>query len=166
MNEKTLHNICSQIAHNYGYTLDIPVTINSRLSSTLGRVMYRKKGSEFVPIRIEFSRDLLQSGDDSLIMDTIKHEMAHFFVLKDTKKNHNHDEYWKRWAKILGCSPKASIKVTDNNEFSYKYKIVCSKCGQIVGLKKRASDVVKNPWKYRSSCCNEKLDVYVKVNKF
>ena len=165
MNIKDITSICSNIASSYGYSLDIPVEINNRIKKTLGRVTYRRQNGRYEPIKIEFSSELIKSGNKELIIDTIKHEMAHYFVLKDTGERHNHDSYWKNWAIRLGCRPSASIRVYDNREENYKYKVVCSHCNKTIGLYKRASKVIKNPWRYRSSCCNAKVDVYINTKK-
>ncbi len=154
---------CHEIAEEFGYELDVPIEINSRLKSTLGRVKFSRVGKNCIPIKIEFSKELFHYSHDD-IEDVIRHEMAHYFVLKDTKINHGHNAIWKSWAIKLGCRPRATIKVNDKqvrnqSEVKYKYLVRCSKCTQIVGRYKRVSKVIKHPSRYRSKCCNEKIVV-------
>lgn len=160
MNIDEVRKYCSEIAEEYGYSLDVPVEENKNIKSTLGRVKFRLENNKYIPTKIEFSKNLL-SMERSIIIDTIKHEMAHYLVLKETGENHRHDKIWKKWAIRLGCRPRATIKAEGvyTSEEAYKYVVSCRKCGKVVGRYKRASKVIRNPSRYRSLCCNEKVKV-------
>lgn len=151
---------CENLAEQYGYKLDVPVEANGRIKSTLGRVKFQIKGKVCTPIKIEFSEELLKCSDVE-VDETIRHEMAHFFVLKDTRANHNHDDVWKIWAMRLGARPRATVrrKGPYPGKETYRYIIECSKCGKVIGKYKRASKVVQNSKSYRSRCCNAKIRV-------
>ena len=94
-------------------------------------------------------------------METIAHEMAHYFVLLDTGKNHNHDDIWKNWAVRLGARPRATIRRSEAGlpPPEYKYIVICSKCGKTAGKYVRRSKVVTHPERYRSGCCRAGLKV-------
>ena len=160
MNIEKVRNICREIAEKHGHILDVPVEENGRIKSTLGRVKFRKLKGKYVPEKIEFSKDII-NGDENLLIDTIKHEMAHFLVLKETGENHNHDSLWKMWAVKLGCRPRATVNISNSSPAAenYKYVVKCRKCGKIIGKYRRASKVIKSPSKYRSACCNERIKV-------
>ena len=153
---------CAEIAGKYGYEIDIPIEENKNIKSTLGRVKFRFENNKYVPVKIEFSKNLF-GMERSVVIDTIKHEMAHYFVLKETGENHNHDKVWKLWANRLGCRPKATISTegADMSGEPYKYVVRCRKCGKVIGKYKRASKVIRNPSRYKSLCCNEKIKVSV-----
>ena len=152
---------CREIADRYGYSLKVPVEVNGRLKSTLGRVKYRIRGKKCYPDKIEFSKDLL-SRSDREVEETIAHEMAHYFVFLDTEKDHGHDMVWKTWAVKLGARPRATMKREEAGvpPLKYNYVVRCSKCGKIIGKYVRRSKVILHPEKYRSGCCKACLQVF------
>lgn len=154
---------CLEIAEQYGYKLAVPVEANGRLKSTLGRVRYTIRGKKCYPAKIEFSSDLLKRGGREA-EETIAHEMAHYFVLLDTKENHGHDELWKRWAVKLGARPRATVKREETGAEikPCKYILICSRCGKVAGRYVRKSRAVVHPEKYRSACCRAKIKVMVR----
>lgn len=91
----------------------------------LGQCRYRNK-------TIRLSRWLCRLGNDSEVIDTILHEVAHAIV----GPGHKHDFVWKQKAMQLGAHPRAC-----QNNMSYsvphKYEIVCSWCGGIVQKRHR-----------------------------
>lgn len=150
--------ICNKIANSYGYEIKVPIQENGRLKKTLGRVKFEiNKKKECNVLLIEFSKDLLEANDD-LILDTIRHELAHYFVLIDTKRNHGHDDVWKAWCKTLGCTPRATCNdMTMVAQYKARYFVYCSKCGKLIGRYVRKGNVIKYPNKYRSLCCKAPL---------
>lgn len=61
----------------YNMELDIPVKINGRLSSTLGRFTFNRK--ERRPLEIEISRKYLIHGKLKDIKSTLRHEATHYY---------------------------------------------------------------------------------------
>ena len=159
-----VRGICRDTCREYGYSLKVPVEVNGRLKRSLGRVKFQIKRGKCYPEKIEFSRDFLEADNEKQIRETIAHEMAHYFVLLDTKKDHGHDRVWKSWAVRLGAKPKATTKweATGLPAKEVKYIVVCSKCGKIIGRYTRAGKVVKNPAAYRSACCREPVKVLIR----
>ena len=152
---------CRETAERNGYRLQVPVEANGRLKSTLGRVKFSIRGRKCYPEKIEFSADLLKRGNRE-IEETIAHEMAHYFVLLDTGKDHGHDGVWKTWAVKLGARPRACVRREETGAppLEYRYEVICRNCGKVAGRYVRRSKVVLHPENYRSSCCRAGLKVY------
>lgn len=162
MNIEQVRKICAEIAVSRGVELSVPIERNCRLKTTFGRVKYKIECGKCIPEKIEFS-DAVISGDEEFLMDTIKHEMAHYIILKRTGENHGHDKIWKDEALELGCCPKAYVKNCDIklDREPYRYEVVCDNCGKVIGRYRRRSKVTKKPLKYRSNCCKANI----KINK-
>ena len=154
---------CRKIAINYGHKLVVPVEKNGRLRTTYGRVLWKKDGNKCVPQRIEFSSRLLR-GDNDEIDEVIRHEMAHYLLLMDTHENHNHDYLWRKYAKRLGCDPRAAINMksvdTGRKTLDYKYIVKCPSCGRTITKYKMITQVVRHPEHYRTRCCKEIPKIY------
>ena len=87
--------------------LTVPVKINSRLSSTLGRVKYEwvNPYKETVrPTIIEFSKSFLENGSEESIDSVIKHECAHYCVTIQTDKRQGHNKIFKDMCHRLGTN--------------------------------------------------------------
>lgn len=76
-----------------GDTYDCPIALNGRLSRTLGRVILGTERGRVIPIKMEFSKEFLNTSTDASI---IGHEWAHYYVTKTTGINHKHDQEFKR----------------------------------------------------------------------
>lgn len=138
--EEELTKRCSDVCAIVGIKLTVPVKINSRLSSTLGRVKYEwvNPYKETVrPIIIEFSKSFLENGSEESIDAVIKHECAHYCVTIQTDKRHGHDQVFKNMCHKFG---------TDNDGYRYnnlgeekdtskskKYAVFCESCGYLGG---------------------------------
>ena len=164
MTIEEVRRICRETCWEFGYTLDVPVEENGRLKRSLGRVKFKTIRGKSYPERIEFSKDFLESGNENEIRDTVYHELAHYFVLKDTKADHGHDLLWKEWAVMLGAKPSATTKraVTGLPPAEHRYFVVCTKCGKVVGRYARAGKVIKTPGNYRSKCCKAPIKIMVR----
>ena len=74
---------------------NIPVGINGRLTRTLGRVHIERSDGVWYPVRMEFSRQFLESSTDASIISVIQHEWCHYYVAKSTGESHGHDNVFK-----------------------------------------------------------------------
>ena len=118
-----------------GCKLDVPVTINGRLTSTLGRVIYRGNN----PYKVEFSKQFLGTSTDDCIYQVILHEAAHFIAAKRSGVCHHHDGYFKQICAEIGCTndqTKTHVERTVALEKIYKYVVYCPKCGPIAGYQR------------------------------
>ena len=122
-------------------TIDTPVNINGRLSRTLGRVHFN--GVTCSPLKIEFSRSLLEHGTDNDIINVIKHEYVHYFLLITTGENHGHDYMFKAKCAEIGCEHDKTHNEVEAKQ-KYKYEIWCMDCNAIIGTRSRKCKLIDN----------------------
>lgn len=84
---------CAEFSAMVGDTYDCPIALNGRLSRTLGRVILGTERGRVIPIKMEFSKEFLNTSTDASI---IGHEWAHYYVTKTTGINHKHDQEFKK----------------------------------------------------------------------
>lgn len=77
-----------------GLEFDLPVLINSRLTKTLGRCIYKRCGDQVYPLRIEFSRQFIETSTEQCIQDVILHECAHAIACIETGERQGHNTYF------------------------------------------------------------------------
>ena len=134
------------------------ISINPRLSTTLGRVKYR--ANPIYPYAIEFSKNFIENNTDEDIHEVIMHECAHAIVTVRTKEKHGHDKYFKAVCAELGTTNDKMYFNSDNKEPQeqvYKYQIYCKDCGKLVASYKRKGKVIKNLSFYKCSLCGGEL---------
>ena len=132
-------------------TIDVPVRENARLTATLGRVSFHKLTC--CPIHIEFSQKLLNESSDKDILNVIKHEYVHYFLLCVTGEDHGHDHLFKDKCKAIGCEHIKSHNPLEN-EGTYKYEVWCDNCG-LVATYSRMGKVLKNLDSCRCGQCKQ-----------
>lgn len=94
MNQSEVESYCkSFLKDNYNLELTIPIKINSRLTSSLGRFIHTSKSRK--PLRLEFSKKFLESGNPSDILKVIKHECIHLSLCVQNKPFDDGDEYFE-----------------------------------------------------------------------
>lgn len=87
---------------------------------------YRKK-------EISLSRELTILNDESKVIDTILHEIAHAVV----GKGHGHDYVWRAKALELGCDGNRCYESHEVATPKGKYLYECSHCGRVVSRHRR-----------------------------
>jgi len=122
----------------------IHLTFNSRLKKSFGRCS--------VYGEIELSSHFVQNGSEEDIVDTIKHELAHYIAYCRTGRL-GHCRVWKNIFLSMGGSGRAKSK--KKGLPAMKYGIVCTECCSIVG--KRHVRRIKLQG-YRSNCCKKPLE--------
>jgi len=162
----TIENIttlCIEYCGRAGVKFNSPVIINGRLTRTLGRCFYQKCGNVVNPIRIEISRQLLETSTDKCIKEVIAHECAHYVTAALTHESHGHDSTFKFYCEKIGTTNNATtydnLKRTVDENKVYKYTLYCSKCGKFVGGRSRACNVTKYPKDFYTQCCNADIKV-------
>lgn len=149
--------ICYSKAREFGFNLYCEVKENGRLTRTLGRVCYDSYGELD---RIEFSKLMLETASDAVVLDVILHELAHAFVYLETEEYHGHDATFKAMCHRLGTDNDGSVyKEAVIKPKQFKYSIVCSECGRIIGGRSRACNVTKFPEDYLSPCCDANIHI-------
>lgn len=134
----------SAACESVGVKLQHPISLNGRLSNTLGRVKYRVGvyDGEARPDCIEFSTKFVTNGADEDIHRVILHEAAHYIVTVQTKRKHGHDKVFKAMCARLG---------TDNDcaqtdlqlPIMKKYMIMCPTCNKTIGGYDRMCKTIK-----------------------
>ena len=144
-----------------GDDFNIEVSINGRLTRTLGRVtMFGSKANGYDPIKMEFSRQLLETATDESILEFARHEWAHYYLTKTTRENHGHNAEFKALCqRVGGGDGKTSTKVERTVDVTNKYDVFCTCCGKLVGGYSRAGKTVKQPELFQSGCCQASLKV-------
>lgn len=142
-----------------GVKLNIPIYINSRLTTTLGQVVFN--GDE--PLKADFSKLLLETSTDEAIHQVILHEAAHYIAAKLDGVSHGHDAYFKSICAKLGCTnDKTTYKVDRLKGIPsiYKYDVFCPNCGRIKGYN-RKGDILKNLDRCTCRGCGSKGLYYI-----
>ncbi len=124
-------------------TRKVNIRISKRMTRRLGQ--FSVSGGLFSQKReITISEGCLE--DEALFYEVIRHEYAHAVVnIRYPLQRHVHDETWKSVCRIIGCRPKATIKLDGRFEKKarpYKYEVVCKRCGAS-GKYKTMSKAVK-----------------------
>ena len=157
MELKDIKKRLNELSASRNDTFSIPVTINGRLTRTLGRVMHMSKDGVTYPTRMEFSRDMLETVVQADIESVIAHEWAHYYITKTTGKNHGHDADFKALCAEIGCFGTTSIKVERTVERKAKYMLYCKECGQLVAEYSRKCKTIDYYELCTSKCCNAGL---------
>lgn len=138
MNKWTVQKIegyVDRILNKQGLTREFPVLINGRLTRTLGRVTTRAA----VPVKMEFSRQFLETSSDNSIIEVILHESAHAIVALETKQNHGHDQVFKDVCARIGCSAdEPQTEVERIVDVKSKYEVWCDDCNALISEFSRA----------------------------
>lgn len=91
MNLEEIKNYTNEFLQEaYGMKLDIPMKINGRFSSTLGRFTYNKKSKK--PVSIEISKNYLKNGSLKDIKSTLRHEAIHYALFVQGRKHRDREE--------------------------------------------------------------------------
>ena len=137
--------------------IDVPITANSRLTTTLGRVKYMRVGGSYIAKSIEFSKALLDSGTDNDIINVIKHEYVHYYLIETTNENHKHDALFKRKCAEIGCTHDKTRNYLEsdyNEKTQFKYEVWCDDCG-LIGTYSRMCKTLKDLDYCRCGRCNK-----------
>lgn len=147
LTEEQITKRCEEICAAAGYTFNIPVAINGRLKSTLGRVKsIRRPTGRLEPVIMEFSRSFLSLAKEEEIDEIIKHECAHYLVAVETHEAHGHDEKFQEMCDRISCSankPVTKIEYMQKDDY-FKYIVYCEDCKKAVGWYHRMGKVLKN----------------------
>ena len=156
-------SMCTEYCGKAGIKFNSPVVINSRLTRTLGRCFYVRRGEIWNPEKIEISKQLLETATDESIEAVIAHECAHYVTCAITHEHHGHDSTFKYYCTIIGTNNNMThyddLQRTKKNEDIYKYTLYCSKCGKFVCGRSRMCAITKNPKNYYTKCCNAELKI-------
>ena len=128
----------TEIVEKAGCEMNVPVSLNNRLTRTLGRVISERNKYTNVTknVKVEFSTNLVQTSSDKSIRSVIEHEACHYIATYRSKLPHGHDDYFRAICDEIGCTNNKTTTSVDRlvaDEAIYKYTIYCPKCGVIGG---------------------------------
>ena len=87
------------------------------------------------------------------VMGIIRHELAHVVVNEQYGEDARpHGPEFCQAADTLDAPLRGEEPVP------YRYKLYCSRCGSMMDGLYQASDRIRNPWHYQSSCCEVPLE--------
>lgn len=119
-----------------GCPCTVPVEINSRLSTTLGRVDSLNAGGYVTPLKVMFSKSLINTATDEDIRQIILHEAAHYIAIIRSHEHHGHDAYFKDICAEIGCTNDGATYMTEAikaDDKLMRYSIYCPNCGYLAG---------------------------------
>ena len=142
-----------------GVSCNVPITINSRLTRTLGRVTNDYIGAidTWRPTKVEFSKQFIETSSDASIEDVIKHEAAHFIATSRTGKNCGHNSYFKKVCAEIGTTNDGTttkVERTVDESSLYKYAIYCDTCDKVIDGKSRMCRTIKEIKFCTCKACN------------
>ena len=157
---------CQKLSDKFNDKFDISVSINGRLTTTLGRCRSKRvNGEETLPFEIQFSKQFLESSPDTDIIAVIQHEWAHYYATKSTKEPHGHDSYFKDICARIGCqNDQRQFKgIAPSEEKKFKYEVYCGDCGKLVATYTRMCPTLRNIRSCHCGLCGGKA-LYYKQN--
>ena len=147
-------------------TRRVDIRVSKRMTRKLGE--FSVKGG-LLSRKLEIVISSRCMDDDGLFYEVIRHEYAHAAVhIKRPLERHVHDAVWKDMCRLVGCRPRATVKLDEAYKPKprpYKYEVVCRKCGAS-GKYKTMSTVVQIATGKRwgnvtcRKCGGHRFDVY------
>lgn len=139
----------------------LPIKINSRLVTTLGRFFYEKQGNRYIrPVKFDFNKVLFEGKlDDNYIRNVVIHEYCHYIVNTITGRPIKHGREFKLMCVKLGIPPSAYTEHNEdlNKNIDLRYELICSKCRDLIGQRVKLNrEFIDNSV---SSCCNASIVV-------
>lgn len=161
-------SIAKRVCKRYGCCKQEKPDENSKVIKKIGRRKYVTYERYYIH-HIEISKWVMEL-DEKIIKNTIMHELIHCFP-----GCNNHGNMFKDYAKMINQKlgydisrlgnkamdyKKSNLEYSDNKEI-YKYKIICTNCGQMIYRKRLKKILLK---KYRCGICNGKLKIIQQNN--
>ena len=168
---------------NFQLTGDIPYSENSRLRTTIGRIISKRytvpygryNGSnrfEYRESRIEYNSKFLEEATLEEVAAIGKHEALHYACMQLNKPSNDGDAYFEAQLRKYGLPSHRDMrtvgetvnKVTQVYTEADRHYAICTKCGKVVAVWKRKPQVNKFG-KYASRCCRQSIKYMGKIPK-
>ena len=110
------------LEENFTLGLYVPLEINNRLTSTLGKVTIEinRHTRKVTPVRLSLSGKMIKYATREHVIDVLKHECIHYALVMLNKPYNDNDSYF-----IDTCN-RLKVGLTKTTRLSYLY--VCSHC--------------------------------------
>lgn len=153
----TLQKEVNKVLRMGNCSVSCPVSINNRLSRTLGRAVFARRAGKWISVRIEFSGDLIRRASDKSVMDVLMHECAHVIANYRTGCDEGHGKVFKMVCWEIGtdndkCSTAVEWKTPALMAVDHHYEVHCPKCG-IVARFNRDCKTLQNITRFRCGKC-------------
>lgn len=156
LTELILRKKAKEFALKYwGLNFNLPVKINSRFKVTSGLYRYREIDGEHIPLRIDVSKQLLESYKEETIYSLLKHELCHWAMAITGRPFKDGHPIFEKELKRIKAHSTSTLELAGD-----LHKGTCCKCDRIVvnGPTKRSLNVfIKPDSKYASKCCGERI---------
>lgn len=138
----------------------VPIEISTRMRKTYGSFVFKIKQGHLTPVAFRFALKLV-SGDypEEIVRHTVLHEYAHFYINTISNENRGHDRAFKTTCLRLGISPDTHFQGNHQEKPRRGYRILCTGCQEEVAQRRRVDAAKSITQKYRSGCCQAKLQL-------
>lgn len=156
--QREFTDICSKA----GVQVTSPITVNGRLTRTLGRVCMVRRGETVENEKVEFSKQLLETATDDTIWNVIAHEASHYIATARTHKAQGHNAYFRSICAEVGTTndgTKTHVERTVSAEQVYKYTVICPNCGEIAHYHRMSKNLKNISSCYCKKCNSNNLSV-------
>lgn len=138
MTMQEIQKICTLACAKYDVEFNVNITINARLTRTLGRVISEvQENGEWRPTKFELSKQLVEQGTEDTIRDVVLHECAHYIAIETSREAHGHDAYFRSICYRIGTTNDGMVtkdaKFKLPEEKRHKYSVYCNHCNEFVG---------------------------------
>lgn len=99
------------LKEHFGLELEIPIKVNTRLSSTLGCFRIMRRHGSLTPVRIDMNAHLMENASPDMILDVLKHELIHYALFKLGKPYGDNDKHFRETCKSLNVVLTHSINI-------------------------------------------------------
>ena len=159
---------CISILRHTGYqnplqNNDVRLTLSSRMSRTLGKVVFRRKRGQLIKpeVQLVLQKDLVHPDFKKDLTEIVLHELIHILY-----PHENHGPLFQQACRIIErCYPQYHLSTTYKpeehdyqpaDEKNYRYILQCPKCGAQWHYQ-RMCDRVRHPYRYVCKRCQEEL---------
>lgn len=148
----------------------IPITLNPRLSRSLGRCGTSFKNGYISTQRIEIQTAYYLSDkiSDHHLIGTLIHEYLHSLFPRD-----HHEGHWKYWADYISSHSDYQItRISDDignyrtDYFNFKYALICPSCNKILKAYKSKAKQILHPHNYMHNSCHTICESQVITTEF
>lgn len=81
----------NQAIEMFGVDLNCPIIVNRQLKHLHGRYSWDKKDGNYISKNIEIGSHHVRNGKQSDVLDTVKHELLHWYLYDHMQIPHRHD---------------------------------------------------------------------------
>lgn len=152
--EKEFIDLFNKISNkDFCWKCNVPVTINTRLYSTLGQYVFDIYTLE--PLGFEFNLEMINGKQPfKEVINTIKHELVHWYTDTTTNKRNEHNELFRVNCKRFGVTDTERYEPRKRLKNDNYYEAKCLGCHRVVAKCKSINNLKKFMNRYGGTMCN------------